>query len=69
MTPHGDIYSCLVANRAKRNYLGNIVKNNFLPRTNFSKCQFKQCIMPANYEQYFWSINKDKISKKQRNLK
>lgn len=63
VSPLGDIYPCLAASRAKKDYLGNIVASkNFKPKKN-NKCQFTQCVLPADYEQYFWPMNKRNTKK------
>lgn len=54
VSPLGDVYSCLSASRAKKDYLGNI-SSDFEPKNKIEGCQYDQCFLPANYEQYFWS--------------
>jgi len=58
VNPYGDTYSCVAASRAKKNSLGNILKNNFKLKKTASRCMFNSCIYPASYNQYFWQQNK-----------
>jgi len=58
INPYGDTYSCVAASRAKKNSLGNILKNDFKLNKKGTKCSFNSCHYPVSYEQYFWQPNK-----------
>jgi len=58
INPYGDTYGCVAANRAKKNSLGNILKNDFKLNKKGIKCLFSSCHYPVSYEQYFWQPNK-----------
>jgi sulfatase maturation enzyme AslB (radical SAM superfamily) len=60
ISPYGDTYGCVAASRAKKNFLGNILKNDFKLNKKGMKCLFSSCHYPVSYEQYFWQPNKNK---------
>jgi len=46
LLPTGDAYSCPVSARQQKNFLGNILENNFKLNQRDMRCPFNQCFCP-----------------------
>ncbi|MDD2753143.1 MAG: radical SAM protein [Candidatus Portnoybacteria bacterium] len=54
MLPNGAAYSCVMACRAKKGYLGNLLKGDFELRKTFSQCLYEECSCSLSVDRIFW---------------
>jgi hypothetical protein len=65
LLPTGDAYSCLVSARQRKNFLGNILENNFKLNQRDIKCPFNQCFcIPPFFLSHHSEINPSLIKHK-----
>lgn len=54
MLPNGTAYSCVMACRAKRGYLGNLLRGDFELKRTFSRCLYEECSCSLSVDRIFW---------------